>query len=90
MQVDQHFVAARYRAIENRVGVVRSGNNGISGLIDPLGRTEILLGKNAIGGGAGDLWITDSRSLNSNYGDWPAAIISVALVLGEALRARQK
>ncbi len=82
-ELDQHFVAARFRAIENRAGVVRSGNNGISGLIDPFGRAEILLGKNAIGSASGDLWISDVHSVYSRFGDWPAVVVSV-LVLGGA------
>src|SRR5204863_4723810 len=86
-ELDQHFVAARYRAIENRVGVVRSGNNGISGLIDPLGRAEVLLGKNAIGSASGDLWVTDSHSLYTQYGDWPAAVVSLVLVVAGTGRA---
>jgi len=87
-ELDQHFVAARYRAIENRAGVVRVGNNGISGLIDPLGRAEVLLGKNAIGGASGDLWISDSHSVYTRYGDWPAVVVSVLLLAGVA-RPRQ-
>jgi apolipoprotein N-acyltransferase len=89
-ELDQHFVAARYRAIENRAGVVRSGNNGISGLIDPLGRAEVLLDKNAIGGRAGDLWITDSRSVYVWSGDWPAVLFAVATLGTAALRGRLK
>jgi len=87
-ELDQHFVAARYRAIENRAGVIRSGNNGISGLIDPLGRAEVLLGKNAIGIASGDLWVTDSGSLYTYYGDWPAAILSVLVLGGASWRER--
>lgn len=34
----QHLVAARFRSIENRRGLVRSSNSGVSGLIDPWGR----------------------------------------------------
>lgn len=87
-ELDQHFVAARYRAIENRAGVVRVGNNGISGLIDPLGRAEVLLGKNAIGGASGDLWISDSHSVYTSYGDWPAVVVSILFLAGVA-RPRQ-
>lgn len=34
----QHFVQARFRAIEQGVPVVRAANTGISGVIDPLGQ----------------------------------------------------
>lgn len=35
----QHFEYARLRAVESRRWIVRSANTGISGVIDPLGRT---------------------------------------------------
>lgn len=38
----QHVGFCAYRAIENRVAVVRSANTGISGVYDPLGRPTVL------------------------------------------------
>lgn len=35
----QHFAMAKYRAIETGIPVIRVANTGISGIIDPLGRT---------------------------------------------------
>jgi apolipoprotein N-acyltransferase len=80
-ELDQHFIAARYRAIENRVGVARSGNNGITGVIDPVGRVGPVLEKNAIGVAVDRLATTSSRTLYTRFGDWPAAGFAVATLL---------
>jgi apolipoprotein N-acyltransferase len=88
-ELDQHYVTARFRAIENRAGVVRSGNNGLSGMIDPLGRSVILLGKNEIGNASGDLWITDSRSVYTLVGDWPGVAASGLILVLEFSRRKR-
>lgn len=76
-ELDQHFIAARYRAIENRVGVVRSGNNGITSVIDPLGVPGPALEKNAIAASVGAVSTTGSRSVYTAAGDWPALLASI-------------
>lgn len=39
----QHFAAARLRALEEGVAMVRVGNTGITGIIDPYGRVVVSL-----------------------------------------------
>ncbi len=66
----QHEAHLSLRAIENRVGIVRAANTGISGYIDPLGRLQ----------GATALYVEDARvypaqttsvrTLYVRVGDW--------------------
>jgi len=88
-ELDQHFVPARFRAVENRTGIIRSGNNGLTGVIDPLGRAKILLDKNEIGAVTADLWISDSRSIYTRLGDWPAVVASCVILIVEVPRRKQ-
>jgi apolipoprotein N-acyltransferase len=45
----QHFAAARFRAVEEGVPVVRVAGGGISGVIDPHGRVVARLGLEQVG-----------------------------------------
>ncbi len=45
----QHWAIARLRAVEEGLPLVRSANNGISGIVDPFGRIIARLPLNAIG-----------------------------------------
>jgi apolipoprotein N-acyltransferase len=97
-ELKQHFVAAQYRAIENRMSVLRNGNNGITGIIDPLGDVQSRLGR-VIGGKfvmrdvmghlEGQMFITDSHSLYSHIGDLPVVIVCGLIILLSALKSRR-
>ncbi len=77
----QHPAHLVMRAIENRVGVGRSANTGISMFVDPRGRVH----------GATDLFKPDARTgtlettnrltLYSRIGDWPGWVCAVASAL---------
>jgi apolipoprotein N-acyltransferase len=88
-ELGQHFVSARYRAIENRMAVLRNGNNGITGIIDPLGRVQSELGqtidgkyvtRDVMGHLEGQMFITDSHSIYSTIGDLPFVLIAGVMV----------
>ena len=57
-------------------------------MIDPLGRSELLLDKNEIGSATGDLWITDSGSLYTHVGDWPGIAASGFILIFEFSRRK--
>lgn len=79
---EQHFVYARLRALEFRRWIVRSANNGISGIIAPNGSVEVQT----------EYWtrtafryqvpvITES-TIYSRFGDWLPVSMLVISIMG--------
>lgn len=69
----QHFQMNVFRAVENRATVIRSGNTGISAVIDPWGVTTARLGLNEPGRLDASVPIEDffpRRSFYVRHGDW--------------------
>lgn len=90
-ELGQHFVAAQFRAIENRVGVLRNGNNGITGIIDPFGRVQgKTLTHDVMSHIEGQLLITDSHTIYTRTGDIPIVLVSALLILFSVLQREMR
>ena len=78
----QHFQANVYRAIENRLTVVRSGNTGISAVIDPWGVVLARQELNTRGTLVADAPASPpSRPLYTRWGDWIGWLSAAAALL---------
>lgn len=85
----QHFQAARLRAVEQGLPMVRAANNGISGVVDPIGRILAQLPLDAVG-------VLDVRlpaplaapTLYARWGDLTLAAILLPLFFHLAWRLR--
>jgi apolipoprotein N-acyltransferase len=96
-ELEQHFTAARFRAIENRVGIVRVGNNGISGFINPTGAVDKVLSvrrngkdvtKNILGTLVGNVRITQAKSLYTVWGNAPLLVGGLLVIIIWCIRFR--
>lgn len=88
----QHLMHLPLRAIENRVGIVRSANTGISAYIDPLGRIHGATGLFTRETATYTAQTTDIRTLYVRLGDWVGALsaASTVLLLGLHLGRRRR
>ncbi|HET7459168.1 MAG TPA: apolipoprotein N-acyltransferase [Gemmatimonadaceae bacterium] len=86
----QHHAHMVLRAIENRVGVVRAANTGISGYIDPLG---VVHDETALFVPATRTYLAQTTSVRTPYvavGDWVGALSLLTIVVLVALDARHR
>lgn len=78
----QHLAAARFRAIEQGLPLVRAANNGISAIVDPYGRVIASLGLDAVGVVDGPLPAPLAAATPyARLGDWPALAFAGLLIL---------
>lgn len=99
-QQPQHLVGCAFRAVENRVGVARAVNTGVSGFIEPTGRWhDLVLPRGAKGPkaggtgiGFGSVGINPRVTLYSRYGDVFGWACAALVMLGglDAFAARRR
>jgi len=89
---DAHLLAARWRAIELRVGLVRAANTGISAVVDPTGAVMARLAPREAG------WITMQPQVSSmvtvysrigEVGSW-ALMTATLILLGVTMIRRER
>lgn len=83
----QHEAHLAFRAIENRLGIIRSANTGISGYIDPLGRFH---GETALETRAARTYqvqTSQATTLFVRAGDW-VGVLSLLVTVAMLVRAR--
>ena len=80
----QHFHQAAFRAVENKVFLVRGANTGISGVIDPVGRIKLKSGIFTREGMIGAVGIKDAKlfTFYARYGDIFAAGCVIISIVG--------
>jgi apolipoprotein N-acyltransferase len=75
----QHFAAARLRAVEEGLPLVRAANTGISAVVDPYGRVLARLALNRAGVIDSPLpQALEDTTLFSRLGDWSVLILLIA------------
>jgi len=82
----QHLASARTRAVEEGLPLVRVGNNGISAVIDAVGRVGARIDLDSIGYADVPLPVPTSRTLYSRVGDRALVALLLLGLLPVALR----
>jgi apolipoprotein N-acyltransferase len=89
----QHEAHLALRAIENRVGIVRAANTGISTYVDPLGRFEGETGLETSASRTYQVHTSPVTTLFVRLGDWVGTgslLATVALVVAARVRRRRE
>ncbi len=78
----QHFAYARLRAIEQRMWVARSANNGISGIISPDGKVQKETEYWTEDAFTFTIYDSDYQTFYNRFGDWLGYLSLITVVFG--------
>lgn len=91
----QHFVSARYRAVENRMALVRSTNSGYTAVVDAAGAVmaDVPMFEEAYLNVDVPLYAHEGETIYTRFGDYLGRLwvaLSVAALLGLHIRDRRR
>lgn len=86
----QHLSHLVLRAVETRMGVARAANSGISGFLDPLGRTYAATRLDTEAVVVDRLRTSDVRTLYVRLGDWVGMLVVALTLAGIALLVKRR
>ena len=89
----QHLLIVRMRAVENERWIVRSTNNGISGVVDPAGRVDRTLPEFQEASARIGYGYVSTQTFYTKHGDWfvlLCALIAIGSLVSVALPARYR
>jgi apolipoprotein N-acyltransferase len=78
----QHFAYARLRAIEQRMWIARSANNGISGIISPDGKVQKKTEYWTEDAFTFTIYNSDHQTFYNRFGDWLGYLSLISVVFG--------
>jgi apolipoprotein N-acyltransferase len=84
----QHFAIARTRAVEEGLPLIRAANNGVSGVVDPLGRVRARIDLDTVGYADLPLPAAGEITPYGRGGDWILLVLLLLGVLPVALRLK--
>jgi apolipoprotein N-acyltransferase len=84
----QHFAIARTRAVEEGLPLVRVANNGVSGIVDAVGRVVARIDLNSVGYADLPLPAAGQATPYARMGDWNFLALLLVCAIPVALRLR--
>ena len=75
-----HFRMAQFRAVEHRRYLVRATNTGVSGVIDPVGRSLVESGVETEESIRATVRMMEGRTVYAAIGDWPGWVSLLACI----------
>jgi apolipoprotein N-acyltransferase len=78
----QHFAYARLRAIEHRMWIARSANNGISGIISPDGKIQFETEYWTEDAFSYRIYTNSEKTFYSRYGEWFGYVMLILTLSG--------